>query len=170
MKLVNNSYYSQFREIQTAALGTTLGAGMLAAAQCLSTYTAFYSLPSLVRNFVIFGCCAGTVAGVVMSVYSMFRLCQRFISHDNQLNKAVTATALGVLLTTTSYSIGEHLLQIVPNYLVRDFAFYACGITGIGSIIFTSYAAYRLGKAIINSLNQLPVPGDDEVAKASSAL
>lgn len=164
----NNNYWIP-KEIPMAASGVALAASANVGMQFIgSDVVNWTKVPSILRNFLGYSCAAISVVGGVMAVYSSIRLCQKIISEKNELNKAMTATALGSLATALVQAIGEHFYDIAPffDYLGKhslafcigtNLAWQASFILGVAGIVFTAYAAYRTGQAILANMNPLPV-------------
>lgn len=154
----NNQWMPQ--EAVSVALGVGTGAISHVAIQYLqSSASEWIKMPTILKNVVKYSFGATAIAGIVLSVYSIVRLCKRIISQENELHKAVSATALGVLLTSCAEAIGEHFWELAPSFshlmdhsmaycIGTNLALHACIITGIAGIVFTAYAAYRIGKSL----------------------
>ena len=154
-----NNYLNIPREVSTAAFGitTTAAAGVLV--QIIQSTPS--SSSNILRNFAIYSCGSASIIGAVMTVYSMMRLCQKIVPERNELAKSIGVTVLGGLSTALVQAVGEHFWTIAPSFqslgnrsmayaVATNFAWQASLITGIGGIVFTASAAYRLGLAVIN--------------------
>lgn len=156
------------KEATTAALGISIAAiSSLALHYLCSRASHFSQIPSIARNFVFYGCGAALIAGVVMGAYSTIRLCQK-ITEKNELHKAVTATAIGILFTAVAEAVGRHIYKFVPSFdalgghslayaLGANFAVHATILTGGAALLFTAYAAYSTGRALLATINP-PTP------------
>lgn len=170
MKLSNNysdsikNYFNENKEVQTAALGVTVGAVSNVALNYLSTSKAWRDVSNLASRFLQSSCCAGSIAGTVMSVYSLVQLGKKIVSQNNSLKKNLSITTLGAFLSATANTISSHFWEITPSFrklgkhslgyiLGTNFALQASMITALSSTILLGYASYSLGKYIINSRN-----------------
>jgi len=164
MSAINNTQTNNtsfLPEISTCALGTTMSAGSGVALQLLdSELVDPLKLPRLVANFLDYSGRATILAGIVMSVYSMVHLCDKVISKRNELDKAVAATALGVLFTAIAETLYDHFWEIAPDFdwleghsmiysIATNMGWQASAILGFTAVVCTGYAAYRLGQAIL---------------------
>jgi hypothetical protein len=152
------------KEAPTAALGISIATiSTLALHYFLSSVSNFDRFPSIAKNFVLYGCGAAVIAGAVMGVYSTIRLCQK-ITEKNELHKAVTATALGILFTALVEATGRHIYKLAPSFdrlmghsmayaFGTNLAMHACLFAGGAAIVFTAYAAYSTGRALLATVN-----------------
>lgn len=147
------------REVSTAVFGITTTAASSVLIQIIQS--SHSSSKNVLRNFAIYSCGSASIIGAVMTVYSMMRLCQKVVPERNELTKSIAVTVLGGLGTALVQSIGEHFWTIAPSFYslgnhsmayasATNFAWQASLITGLGGIVFTANAAYRLGLAVIN--------------------
>jgi len=162
MNIVNNFISYIPKEVSTTTFGVALTAGSGVALQIISSYSNLFA-SNVMRNFLAYSCVAGGIIGTVMTVYSMIRSSQKIISESNELPKSITITVLGGLSSALIQAIGEHFWTIAPSFypyslgghtigyaIATNFAWQACVIAGVGGLIFTANAAYRLGVATIN--------------------
>lgn len=160
MNIVNNVTSYVPREVSTATIGVTLAAASGVAIQIIATSSKLFT-SNVMRNFLVFSCGAAGIIGTVMTVYSMIHSCQKIISEKNELPKSITVTVLGGLSSALIETIGEHFWKIAPSFyslngqtmvyaIATNFAWQASLLAGVGGLIFTAYAAYRLGIAAIN--------------------
>ena len=126
-------------------------------------------LHSIVGHFVGYSCGAAAIAGTVMTVYSAVRLCQNVVPEKTVLHKAITTTAVGCFTTALAQTIGQHFWTIAPSFnqlnglslaycIGTNFAWQVSAITGIAGIVFTAYAAYRTGQALLATINPIENP------------
>jgi len=157
------------KEISTASLGVVISATSNVAMQIFDCNC--IRIPYIVVHFITYGSIATSIAGAVMAVFSSVHLCKKIISKESDLYKAISATALGILLTSTAglvseyadtvcdhvYRISSSFYQLDANskalYIGANFVWHACLIIGIASVAFTAYAAYRVGKAALADAN-----------------
>jgi hypothetical protein len=144
------------KEVSTAALGVTLAAASNVARELLcSSFSRGF-----VRNVVMYCGSAAAFAGAVVAVYATFRSCKKILSERDDLQKTITVTALGSAGLALAEALTEHFWTLAPSFgyleghslaycIATNFAWEACAIAGLGSIVFTAYAAYRTGQAIL---------------------
>jgi hypothetical protein len=100
------------------------------------------------------------MAGAGVAVYSAFHACKKMISEGPDLQKTITVTALalGGVSLALARALTEHFWILAPSFshlrgdsmafcIATNFAWRACAIAGLGSSVFTIYAAYRAGQA-----------------------
>lgn len=147
------------KELLTTTLGITIGASANIARQYLLEYAAWP--PVVARNFVSNICIATSMAGMVAGIYSAICLSKKISSDENNLQKAVTATALGAIFYSAAYTAYEHFFEIAPSFywlepgesiaycIGTNFAWQISCAAGIAAMAFTGYAAYRVAKSIL---------------------
>ncbi len=144
------------KEISTATLGVTLAAASNVATDLLRSSVS----PSFARNVVMYCGSAAAFAGAVVAVYSAFRSCKHMLAERDDLQKTITLTTLGSVAMALAQALTEHFWELAPSFsyldghslafcIATNFAWEACAIAGLGSIVFTAYAAYRTGQAIL---------------------
>jgi hypothetical protein len=149
------------KEAPTVAMGITMAAISHVAIQFLMSSA--HNLPTFVKNFIGYSCSAAAIAGTVMAVYAAVRLCQKIVSQENGFYKGVIATTLGSLSTALAQTIGTHFWEIAPSFnclskysivhcIGTNLVWQICAITGITGIVFTAYAAYRTGQALLATI------------------
>ncbi len=160
MKIVNNFISYVPREALTATFGVTLAAASSVAVQIIVS-SSESSDSTLMRNFTIYSCGAGGIIGIVMSIYSMVRLCKKVVSDKDSISTSIAVTALGGLSSALIQTIGEHFWKLAPSFywldehsmgyaIATNFAWKASAIAGVSGLVFTAYGAYRTGVAILN--------------------
>lgn len=160
MNIVNNINSYIPREVSMTTFGVTLAAASGVALQIITSSSQIYE-SDVVLNFLAYSGCAGGIIGIVMTVYSMVRSCQKIISAGDELSRSATITFLGGLSSALIQTIGKYFWTIAPSFrwlhghtigyaLVTNFAWQAALVAGVGALAVTAYAAYRLGVAAIN--------------------
>ena len=157
------------KELSTASLGVVISAISNVAIQIFNCNC--IKIPYIIVHFITYGSIATSIAGTAIAVFSSIYLCQKFISKENVLYNAISATALGVLLTSTAGLVREYAELACDHvhgisscfyrldadskvlYIGANFAWHACLIIGIASIAFTTYAVYCASKAALADVN-----------------
>ena len=148
-----------YKEVATTTLGVTIGAAANIARQYLLEYATW--TPLIARNFTSNICLATSAAGMVAGIYSAICLAKKISSNENDLQKTVTATALGAVFYSAAYTAYEHFFEIAPSFywlepgesvaycIATNFAWQISCAAGIAALAFTGYAAYRVAKSIL---------------------
>lgn len=154
------------KEASAAAAGIGIAATSNTAIQFLASVP---RLHSIVGHLVGYSCGAAAIAGTVMTVYSAVRLSQKVVTEKPVLQRVVTATTVGCFATALAQTIGQYFWTIAPSlgrlnglslaYCIgTNFAWQVSAVTGIAGIVFTAYAAYRTGQALVATINLVENP------------
>lgn len=161
----NNNHWIP-NEVPMTAIGTTISAISGVATQILSSPIGKHWIKSTtLLNFAYYGFAATGIAGVVITIYSMARLCQKMISERSALDKTVATTALGILFAAVTETLAEHFYNIAPSFgwlegrsiayaIGTNLAWEASAVLGLGSLVFTGCAAYKAAQIGLNTTEQ----------------
>ncbi len=155
MSAVNNIINKIPKEVYTIGLGVATTAASAVAIQLFEAYSSEF-----LSDFAFYGFSSLGLAGAVVLTYSAIQLCRKVTAENSDSYKALTAVALGSFFVAVARSAAEHLWEIAPEFLEEysiaycigtNFAFYASAALGFGGVVFTAYAAYRLGTSLLAS-------------------
>jgi len=152
------------KNIFSATLGILIASISSTAIQFLLTKE-WGHLPSIMKYFPRYALGALSIASYVIIIYSMFRLGKVLLSKNIKLPKVLTTLAIGVFLTALTQSIMQYLFLTAPSFysyeksghslaycIATNFGLHVTIAAEAGSVVFTVYAAYRLGKAVLANL------------------
>lgn len=149
------SVYKSAPDVATPALGVAVSAGSHLAGTFLTSSVAVGVLGygSIAQNFLLALCGAGTLAGVVISVYSTVQLCKK-VTSDESVGKNLKMVALGALALAVIQAFAESFLVSIPSFSWRaghsmayvlgaNLAALTTTYIGLAAVVFTACAAYR---------------------------